>query len=86
MTDWEDEIARAEVLKAVAAKRNEAAEPADAAEDRDVGGGLACPDCGCRDFAVVYTRHDVRHNRIRRRRACRHCGRRVFTTEKIIED
>ena len=44
--------------------------------------GLACPKCGCRHFEVLYTRAAV-GGVIRRRRACRHCGRRVTTTERL---
>jgi hypothetical protein len=45
-------------------------------------GGLRCPKCGCRDFRVVETR--ASGDRINRRRACRHCGHRVTTSERII--
>lgn len=44
--------------------------------------GLACPACGCRHFEVLYTRATPMGT-IRRRRQCRHCGRRVTTTETI---
>lgn len=44
--------------------------------------GLECPDCGCCDFYLVKI---VRGNGyVRRRRECRHCGRRVTTTERIV--
>lgn len=42
--------------------------------------GLVCRHCGCRHFAVVYTRA-IGQGRIRRRRECRHCGGRMTTTE-----
>lgn len=42
--------------------------------------GLECPRCGCRHFYVLYTRA-VQGGRIRRRRECRHCGRRLTTHE-----
>ena len=42
--------------------------------------GLQCPKCGCGHFRVVYTR-PVWGGRIRRRRECRHCGKRITTTE-----
>jgi len=44
--------------------------------------GLACPQCGCRHFFVVYTRRAT-NGRIIRRRECRHCGRRISTTERL---
>lgn len=44
--------------------------------------GLVCSTCGCRHFEVVYTRATP-VGTIRRRRQCRHCGRRVTTTEAI---
>ena len=43
--------------------------------------GLRCPDCGCRDLRVYYTR-PLPLARIRRVRKCRNCGRRVVTTER----
>ncbi len=43
--------------------------------------GLECPRCGCRHFEVLYTR-PVAGGRIRRRRECRHCGRRITTHEE----
>lgn len=45
------------------------------------GAGLECPKCGCRHFRVLYTRPGGKGN-IRRRRECRHCGRRLTTVEK----
>ncbi len=44
--------------------------------------GLVCPSCGCRHFEVLYTRATP-DGSIRRRRQCRHCGRRVTTTERL---
>lgn len=44
--------------------------------------GLICPKCGCRHFEVVKIVHAVGY--LRRRRACRHCGRRVTTSERIV--
>jgi transcriptional regulator NrdR family protein len=44
--------------------------------------GLECPDCGCAHFRVLYTRR-AWGGRLLRRRACRHCGRRVTTHEKV---
>ncbi len=43
--------------------------------------GLACRWCGGRDFRVVYTRPTC-GGRIMRRRACRHCGKRMTTWER----
>ena len=42
--------------------------------------GLKCSNCECQDFFVVYTQA-VKGARIRRRRECRHCGKRVTTYE-----
>ena len=43
------------------------------------GGGLECPDCGCRHFRVTKT---VQGNGvIVRRRECRNCGKRLTTYE-----
>jgi transcriptional regulator NrdR family protein len=53
------------------------AAPKTAAEPK----GLVCPNCGCRHFYVVYTR--PRAEKIVRRKECRHCGRRVTTTERV---
>jgi DNA-directed RNA polymerase subunit RPC12/RpoP len=44
--------------------------------------GLVCPRCGCRHFELVKISHAVGY--VRRRRACRHCGHRVTTTERIV--
>ena len=45
--------------------------------------GLECPKCGCRHFRTVKTR--PRQGRyIYRRRECRHCGKMVTTTERIV--
>lgn len=50
--------------------------------NRDQHRGLECPKCGCRHFSVVYTRRAL-GGRIIRRRECRHCQRRVTTSEQI---
>ena len=42
--------------------------------------GLRCSKCSCRHFRVIYTR-PARAGRIKRRRECRHCGKRVTTVE-----
>lgn len=49
-------------------------------EKRD---GIVCPVCHCRHFRVLYTRK-VRRG-IKRRRECRHCGKRLSTIEKPKE-
>jgi transcriptional regulator NrdR family protein len=45
--------------------------------------GIRCPRCGCAHFRVIYTRRTI-GGRIVRRRECRHCGRRVTTSERIV--
>lgn len=42
--------------------------------------GLVCPRCGCQDFRVLYLQH-LPGGVLRRRRECRHCGRRITTRE-----
>lgn len=42
--------------------------------------GIECPQCGCRYFYTTHT-EPLRDGRIRRRKECRHCGRRVVTLE-----
>ena len=42
--------------------------------------GIACPQCGCRHFYTTHT-EPLRDGRIRRRKVCRHCGRRIVTYE-----
>ena len=44
--------------------------------------GLVCPRCGCADLRVVNTKQ--RANRVSRRRECRHCGKRITTSEKLV--
>ncbi len=44
--------------------------------------GICCPACGCRHFKTTHT-EPLRDGRIRRRKACRHCGRRVVTFEAL---
>jgi len=43
--------------------------------------GLECPRCGCKHLPVLYTRQ--RAKRIVRVRKCRHCKRRIITSESI---
>ena len=42
--------------------------------------GIVCPQCGCRQFYTTHT-EPLRDGRIRRRKVCRHCGRKVLTFE-----
>ncbi len=79
MNDMEDDYARRVVERL--RKEKEESPDDDAAGGR---GGLSCAVCGSRDFRVVDSRHDMKNNRIKRRRECRHCGRRVTTTERIV--
>lgn len=43
---------------------------------------MECQRCGCQEFFVLETRRLV-DGSIRRRRACRNCGRRVTTRETV---
>lgn len=45
--------------------------------------GLRCRHCGCGHFRVIYTRR-AWGGKLVRRRECRHCGKRVTTSERII--
>jgi hypothetical protein len=51
-------------------------------DSRRIEKGLKCPNCGCRDLPVMYTRPDA-FGRIRRERQCRNCARRVTSYERI---
>jgi transcriptional regulator NrdR family protein len=42
--------------------------------------GIVCPQCGCRHFYTTHT-EPLRDGRIRRRKECRHCGRKLVTFE-----
>jgi len=42
--------------------------------------GLVCRKCGCRHFHVIYV--EQKNDTIKRRRECRHCQRRITTTER----
>ncbi len=42
--------------------------------------GIECPSCGCRHFYTTHT-EPLRDGRIRRRKECRHCGRKIVTHE-----
>lgn len=43
--------------------------------------GIECPQCGCRHFYTTHT-EPLRDGRIRRRKECRHCGRKLVTFEQ----
>lgn len=47
------------------------------------GKGLCCPQCGCRHFDTTHT-EPLRDGRIRRRKTCRHCSRRLVTMESPL--
>ena len=42
--------------------------------------GISCPKCGCCHFYTTHT-EPLRDGRIRRRKECRHCGRKIVTYE-----
>jgi hypothetical protein len=44
--------------------------------------GLECRACGCCHFETIETR--PRPGMILRRKACRHCGHRVTTRERVL--
>jgi len=44
---------------------------------------LQCPSCGCEHLPVYYTRH-IAGRFIRRVRKCRHCGRQIVTSERLV--
>jgi transcriptional regulator NrdR family protein len=48
--------------------------------ESDQAKGICCPQCGCRHFDTTHT-EPLRNGRIRRRKVCRHCGRRLVTLE-----
>lgn len=58
--------------------------------------GLICPRCGCRHFLPdgsgghestwKTVRTELRSGAVRRRRICRHCGRRIFTIERAEDE
>lgn len=45
--------------------------------------GISCPKCGCRHFYTTHT-EPLRDGRVRRRKVCRYCGRRIVTYEVPI--
>jgi transcriptional regulator NrdR family protein len=42
--------------------------------------GIACSNCGCAHFYTTHT-EPLPDGRIRRRKQCRHCGKKVITFE-----
>jgi transcriptional regulator NrdR family protein len=42
--------------------------------------GIRCPLCGCREWKTTHT-EPTGNGRIRRRKTCRHCGRKIVTFE-----
>jgi transcriptional regulator NrdR family protein len=47
--------------------------------------GICCPQCGCRHFYTTHT-EPLRDGRVRRRKVCRHCGRKLVTYERPLGD
>lgn len=45
--------------------------------------GIECPKCGCRHFETTHT-EPLADGRIRRRKRCRHCGRKMVTFEAPV--
>ncbi len=45
--------------------------------------GIACPKCGCRHFYTTHT-EPLRDGRLRRRKMCRYCRRRIVTYEVVL--
>jgi transcriptional regulator NrdR family protein len=45
--------------------------------------GIRCPQCGCRHFYTTHT-EPLPDGRIRRRKVCRHCGRKAVTYEAPV--
>jgi transcriptional regulator NrdR family protein len=45
--------------------------------------GICCPRCGCRHFYTTHT-EPLRDGRVRRRKVCRHCGRKMLTFETVV--
>ncbi|QDU76908.1 hypothetical protein Pan97_39650 [Bremerella volcania] len=46
--------------------------------------GIECPRCGCRHFYTTHT-EPLRDGRIRRRKECRHCSRKIVTYESPVQ-
>ena len=58
-------------------------EPKENSQPGEISKGLECKACGCHHFNCDKTVHAK--NRIVRYRYCRNCGKRVVTSERIIE-
>ena len=52
----------------------------DANHDPNRQRGIVCPRCGCRHFYTTNT-EPLPDGRVRRRKTCRHCGRKIVTYE-----
>jgi len=48
--------------------------------DESESRGISCPACGCRHFYTTHT-EPLRGGRVRRRKVCRYCGRKIVTYE-----
>ena len=53
-------------------------------KDEQPDRGLQCPDCGCGHWFVIKTRQASK-KRLKRRRECRYCGRRITTYEQLAD-
>ena len=53
----------------------------DAETKRAIRLGLECPACGCVDLKTTHTERLRRCTR--RRKVCRHCGKRIVSTERL---
>ena len=47
--------------------------------------GIECPNCGCRHFLTTHT-EPLRNSQVRRRKVCRHCGKKVVTYETPLTE
>jgi transcriptional regulator NrdR family protein len=52
-------------------------------DENDDNRGIRCPQCGCRHFYTTNT-EPLRDGRVRRRKVCRYCGRKIVTFEGTI--
>jgi DNA-directed RNA polymerase subunit RPC12/RpoP len=50
--------------------------------DKNEDRGISCPMCGCRHFYTTHT-EPLRDGRVRRRKVCRYCGRKILTFESV---
>lgn len=51
---------------------------------KDASAGIRCRECGSADFYVRETERK-KDGSIRRRRQCRHCGKRLTTQENVVK-